>query len=174
MINAPDKPDLLEAIQGNADADLAPFSTTNRLLLELIRETRKAHPSQRCVVDIQFSDARKILDDSTAVANLRFLAQGKPVLSQYLVVSNNTAVVLALGLNDPVSINAANTFAQGIRIPAGGTVQIPVEIETIQLRLVTAAAAQGITINNSGDVPVNGQIQVYAWTIPNSDKDDTE
>lgn len=180
MVDTLDKqgPDFLEAIQRpNTDSDITSLAFSSRVLLEILREIRKSHPSQRCVLDLQFSRADKTLTDAIDFVDIRFLAMGKPVLSQYLAISNNTANIIAVGLNEPVVINAAGTFSNGIRIPAGGTFQIPVEIEKIQIRLVEAGAAVSTVINNGSGgaaIPVDGAIAVYGWTIPQSDKDTTE
>jgi hypothetical protein len=169
--------DFLDAIQqSDRGNDTIALAFSNKVLLAILREIRKTHPSQRCVVIVDYTNAGKVLDSAVDTATIKFLSQGKPVLSQYLVVCNNTDVAINVALNEPVSINPATTFATGIRIPGGGTLQIPVEIENIQIRLTTNAAGPlGIIINNAPTgVPTAGEIQVYGWTIPNSDKDDTE
>lgn len=182
MVDTLDKqgPDFLEAIQRpNTDSDITSLAFSSRVLLEILREIRKAHPSQRCVIDAQFSRADKTLTDAADTVDIRFLAMGKPVLSQHLNISNNTGELIAVGLNEPVVLNAAGSAANGIRIPAGQRFEIPVEIEKIQIRLVKAPADPGtpIVINNGSfgaDIPVDGCIVVYGWTIPQSDKDTTE
>lgn len=181
MVDTLDKqgPDFLEAAQGpNTSSDITSLAFSSRTLLEILREIRKSHPSQRCVLDPQFSNAAKVLDSGVDYVDIRFLAMGKPVLAQYLTICNNTDGIIAIGLNEPVIPNAAGTFSNGIRIPAGGIFQIPVEIEKIQIRLVTNVAGPlGITINNGSGgtgIPAAGAITVYGWTIPQSDKDATE
>lgn len=168
LLTAPDVP------QNNVP-DLAKIEGTNALLALLVRETRKSHPSQRCVCVFDYSNPQKILDSGADTCEVKFLSSGKPVRSQYLTISNNTGEILNVGLNEPVSLNGAGTFATGVKIPAGGTFQIPVEIEKVQLRLVANASGKGIVVNNTpAGIPTNGVVQVYAWTIPNSDKDETE
>ena len=169
--------DLLTApdVSGFYRPDIATTESTNRLLLALIREVQKAHPSQRCVVALDYTNALKILDSGADSVFCRFLSSGKPVLAQYLTICNNTAEIVNVGLNEPVSLNAAGTFGSGIKIAAGGTFQIPVEIEKISIRLIENTTGKGITVNNSPTgVPANGVISVYGWTVPNSDKDDSE
>lgn len=171
-------PDFLEARQApNTDNDITSLAFSSRVLLEILREIRKSHASQRCVLDLQFSNPLKILDSAADIVDIRFLAQGKRVLSQYLTVTNNTDVAINVGLNESVVENAALTFASGIRVAGGATVQIPIEIENIQIRLTSNTVARGIVINNGNagvGIPANGTVQVYSWTIPLSDKDDTE
>lgn len=153
------------------------LSLSNQILLGIWREIRKTHPSQRCVIDLQFSNPLKILDSKADSVSIRFLAQGKPVQAQYLLVSNNTASTMAIGLNEVVMTNAAATFSTGVRIAAGTVFQIPVEIEKAHLTVDAAGPGLGIVVNNGqsgADIPVNGTVQIYAWTIPFSDKEDTE
>lgn len=155
------------------------LTLNNQILLGIWREIRKTHPSQRCVIDLQFSNPLKILDVIGDTVKVRFLSQGKPVLSQYMIIANNTASVFNIGLNEPVSTNAAGTFSNGIRLLAGTNTHIPVEIENIYISpdVAGGAAALGVVLQNGNagtGIPVNGTIQVYAWTIPFSDKEDTE
>ena len=169
--------DLLESsdygLRGGSDVSTT--ETTNLLLQALIRETKKTHPSQRCVLQLQYTNPLKILDNGADSCEVKFLASGKPVLGQYLTISNNTGEIVNIGLNEPVSENSAGTFANGIKIAAGGTFQIPVEIEKIFVKLVTAGTGKGIAVGNTpAGTPVNGLVTIYAWTIPNSDKDETE
>lgn len=155
--------------------DISTMQTTNLLLQQLIREIRKAHPSQRCVLKIEYSNPLKILDSGADTVKITFLSSGKPVLGQYITVSNNTGEIVNVGLNEPVAENSAGTFATGVKIAAGGTFQIPVEIEAIHMRLIGTTTGKGIAVGNTpAGTPANGTIQVYAWTIPNSDKDETE
>lgn len=169
--------DLLEATSYGSGGPPNPASTesTNLLIRELIREIRKMHPSQRCVVKTEYNNGATALNGIEETARCTFLSSGKPVKAQYLVVSNNTAEIVNLGLNEPVAINAAETFSTGVKIAAGATFQLPVEIEAIYLRLTSQNSGRAITINGGPTgVGVNGTIQVYAYTIPNSDKDETE
>lgn len=172
-------PDFLVADKyADTSQEFRDLSLSNQILLGIWREIRKAHPSQRCVISSQFSNAAQVLNNGTDIVDIRFLAMGKPVQAQYLIISNNTDIVINVGLNDPVLLNAAGTFATGIRMPAGTTQQFPIEIEKIQIRLDTVVAGPlAIPINNGRaglDIPVAGTISVYAWTIPFSDRDDTE
>lgn len=158
--------------------DIASLSFTNRALLGILRTLKKTHPSQRCVIDLQFSNPQRILDAQGDRVTVRFLAQGKPVLAEYLVVSNNTGSIINIGLNEPVVNNAAGTFANGVRLAAGGTFQIPVELEFISIGIDVAGGAGPLGIvcqngNAGAGIPVNGTIQIYGWTIPSSDEDDT-
>lgn len=175
----PSSTDFLEAEnQGERSPDIASLSFTNRALLAINRTLRKAHPSQRCVIDLQFSNPLKVLDTQDDQVTVRFLAQGKPVLSEYLVICNNTDHIIAIGLNEPVAHNAAGTFSSGVRLAGGATLQIPVELEKLHIMVNSAAGAGALGIvcqngNAGAGVPVNGTIQIYAWTIPSSDEDDT-
>lgn len=180
MIDSPpdeQRLDFLEVTKApDRDADITSLAFSSQVLLQILREIKKAHPSQRCIVDAQFSSATKVLDSSADFVDIRFLAQGKPVLAQYVVISNNTNSPISVGINEPVIVNAANTFATGIMIAATEpTLQLPVEIEKIQIRVIAAGPGLAIPVNNSTQgVPVAGQINVYGWTIPHSDKDATE
>ncbi len=163
-------------LQPGKSTDISTMETTNLLLQQLIRETRKAHPSQRCVLQIDYSNPAKILDSGADFVTIRFLSSGKPVKAQYVILCNNSDDVINAGINEPVILNAAGTYASGLRLP---TANIPVnifaEVESIQLRTTLNTGGQGIVINNSPTgLGVHGCVQVYAWTVPNSDKDQTE
>lgn len=163
-------------LQQGKSTDISTMETTNLLLQQLIRETRKAHPSQRCVLDIDYSNPLKILDGNGDFCIVKFLSSGKPVKAQYILLSNNSNDVINVGVNEPVGLNAAGTYASGLRCPTAG-VPIPImaEVEYLYIRTTSVATGQGIVVNNSPTgIGVNGQFQVYAWTIPNSDKDQTE
>ena len=141
-------------------------------LTDILREIRRNNVTQRCVVDVASGTA--ILNSAADTAIVRFLSSGKPVLAQYLVVSNNTAQKVNVGLNEPVSVNPALTYGTGIELAAGETIHIPVSIESIQIRLITVGAALGISVNNDpAGIGANGVVQVYAWTHTNSDKDES-
>lgn len=173
-------PDFLIADKyADTSQEFRDLSLSNQILLGIWREIRKAHPSQRCVVDLQFSNPLKVLNNGDDTVECRFLAMGKKVQSQYLIVNNNTDTDINVGLNEPVMRN--NVFGSGIRVNgvaagASHVLHVPVELEYISIRLMTAGAGPlSIPINNSTPVAnPGGQIQVYAWTIPFSDRDDTE
>ena len=169
--------DLLTAQDyGLHSPDVSTMETTNLLLQQLIREIRKTHPSQRCVLALDWSNPAKVLDNKNDTVRIRFLASGKPVKSQHLVISNGTSVALSVGLNGPAVQYSGGTSGGPLHVEPVTTVQIPAEIEFIEIQAQASnATGQHIVINNdpTGLASI-GLIGVYAWTIPNSDKDQTE
>lgn len=169
--------DLLEAQNYglNGGPEIPTTETTNLLLQQLIREIRKTHPSQRCVIDSQYTNALKHLDVSSDLVTCRFLASGKPVKAQHLLISNSTSLSIAVGINEPAIMDSTSATGGPLTIASFGSLQIPAEIEFISLRIYSTTPGNDIVINNRpSGIAAAGVIGVYAWTIPNSDKDQTE
>ena len=160
---------------GARNSDISTMETTNLLLQALIREIRKAHPSKLCVTDVQYNNAKKIIDSSADHVTVRFLDQGKPVKSQYLLITNGTPLSIAVGLNMPAVIDSTAAAGGPLTIKTFSYFQIPVEIEFVDITVFSNTTGQNIHINNNpSGLGVNGVIGVYGWTVPNSDKDQTE
>lgn len=148
---------------------------TNKLLTQILSEIRRQDLTQRCVVDTQYTNAADLLTNASDIVDIRFLSSGKPVLAQYLTITNNCAFRIYVGLNEPVILDSAGNLGTGIEMDAGEIFQLPVSIEKIQIRLACGVAVgNAVSINNKPTgVPANGVVQVYAWTHTSSDKDET-
>lgn len=144
------------------------------LLKQIVLELQKTHPSQRCVCQLQFNNGQNILTRGTDVCKVQFLHQGQFVKAQLLIVANACDDEVSVTLNEPQQRGVAANDANGIHLSASGSgsvqyIILPVEIEYIEVGLVTTNTTRQTQVNNSAQtVPANGTITVYAFSVPNA------
>ena len=190
MINSPQdaqdfalQRDLLEFGRGNRESISPELADNNRLLRQILMELRKTHPSIRCSIDVQYTNPLKILAGPLDRADIRFLYQGKPVKAQKLIVGQSVNRQLNIAINEPAVTNSAGDRGNGIWFLANVSnpqfIELTAEIEWISISLVTntttntisvgAPPITGITAGTTG-----GHIPIYAWTVPQADRIETE
>lgn len=167
------KRDLLEAPRKlNAGDQFDAYTLLLREMKLAVRELRKTHPSQRCVVrtEITGPDPRYLTGPSDR-ARITFLANGNKVKSQYLIISNNTNSPIGVGINESIKINGALTTT-GMMVqgnPGNSIIPVTAEVEFLEISNLAAGGPFTVTVNNSDkgvDLTPGGAIYVYAWTIP--------
>ena len=159
------------------------LADNNRLLRQILMELRKTHPAIRCTIDVQYTNPLKILAGPQDRADIRFLYQGKPVKAQKVIVGQSVNRQLNVAINEPAIINTAGDRGNGIWFLANTSnpqfITIDAEIEWISIALVTNTTTNTISV---GQPPITGitagttggHIPVYAWTVPQADKIETE
>lgn len=191
MIDSPQDPqefaltrDLLEfGREGKTSVDSPILASNNKLLRQILMELRKTHPAIRCTIDVQYTNPLKILSGPLDRADVRFLYQGKPIKAQKIIVGQSINRGLNVAINEPSLINSAGDRGNGIWFLANTSnpqfITLDAEIEWISIGLVTATTTNTISVGQPPPTGITagttgGHIPVYAWTVPQADKIETE
>lgn len=139
------------------------------ILNRILNEVQKTHPSQRCFCQLQFNNGNNILTRGTDVCKILFMHQGQNVKSQLTIIANASDDEISITLNEPQQRGTNANDANGIHLSTSGSgmqyIVLPVELEYIEVGLVTTSTTRAVQVNNSAQlVPANGTITVYAFT----------
>lgn len=169
------KDDFLEGSPKPPNPNLE-YAVNTELLRDILDELRIRNLTVPCTVEVQYSQASKLLTSPADFANVRFLYSGKPVFAQKLIIQNNTAEQLQIGINEPIMLDSTGAIGNGITsLVTFETFEFSdVWISSLQLRIINNAGGISVAVNaDYGSIPADGVISVYAWTHAQADKDQT-
>lgn len=149
-----------------------------KLIEQALLGLKKAHPSIRCTLDIDYSNPANLLVTNADRADVRFLYQGKPVKAQKVLIGAQTVRSINIAINEVSLVESTGNRGNGIEILGGSGnplwFTIDAEVEWISIGLVSTVVGQSISV---GKPPIDGitgtafggMVPIYAWTIPQAD-----